>query len=67
MSTTIGGSFAAVLRDRRGCLSIMRVSPDERGMAQPFALRAAGQLMAEGWSKDVRGRDRCPDCSLGDS
>jgi len=66
MSMTIGGSFATVLGDRR-CPSIMRVSPHGKGVAQPFALRAAGQPIGEGRSKDVRGQDPLPDCSLSDS
>jgi hypothetical protein len=64
VSIAIGGSFAAVICDSPGCLSIMRVPPDENADAQSFALRAKGMLVAEGWTKDSRGQDRCPECEL---
>jgi hypothetical protein len=63
VSMAIGGSFAAVICDTPGCLSIMRVPPAEK-TEQSFALRAKGMLIAQGWTKDGRGQDRCPACAL---
>jgi hypothetical protein len=65
MSMAIGGTFAAVLCDNPVCLSVVKVSPAKREVAQSLALRARGQLIAEGWTKDARGQDRCPECSSG--
>jgi hypothetical protein len=63
MSMAIGGKFAAVLCDSPVCLSVVKISPDAFEVAGSLALRARGQLIAEGWTKDKRGQDQCPDCT----
>ena len=63
MSLSMGGSFAAVICDSPRCLSIVKVPTNEGESSHSLAERARDLLVRQGWSKDPRGQDRCPECS----
>jgi hypothetical protein len=63
MSLSMGGSFAAVICDSPRCRSIVKVPASEGESSHSLAERARDMLVHEGWSKDSRGQDRCPECS----